>query len=204
MPSAEWGRARFQAGVRRPMSLETKSMPRAHAKAGNPKNPVVFFDVTIGGHPAGRVVMELFADVTRTAENFRQFCGEYKKNGMPVGYKGCVFHRVIRDFMIQGGDFVSGDGRGCTSIYGGEAFADENFEKKHARAGLLSMANSGANKNGCQFFITCNKCDWLDDKHVVFGAVIDGMLTVRKIENVTTGKNNAPRLEIKIVQCGEL
>eukprot|EP00954_Amorphochlora_amoebiformis_P002558 201338-Amorphochlora_amoeboformis.AAC.2 len=188
------------------MSLEKKSMPRAHPKSSNPDNPVVFFDVTIGGHASGRIVMELYADICpRTAENFRQFCtGEYQKSGTPVGYKNCIFHRVIKDFMIQGGDFMKGDGRGSMSIYGGEPFADENFEKKHTRAGLLSMANSGPNTNGCQFFVTCNKCDWLDNKHVVFGAVIDGMITVRRIENVQTGKNNLPRLEVKIVQCGEL
>eukprot|EP00467_Chlorarachnion_reptans_P024494 CAMPEP_0114525008 /NCGR_PEP_ID=MMETSP0109-20121206/22177_1 /TAXON_ID=29199 /ORGANISM="Chlorarachnion reptans, Strain CCCM449" /LENGTH=144 /DNA_ID=CAMNT_0001706525 /DNA_START=110 /DNA_END=541 /DNA_ORIENTATION=+ len=144
------------------MSLESKKMPKAHPKMGNPNNPVVFFDVTIGGVAAGRVVMELWADIVpRTAENFRQFCtGEYLKNGVPIGYKNCAFHRVIKDFMIQGGDFVKGDGRGCMSIYGGESFADENFIKKHTRAGLLSMANSGVNTNGCQFFVTTAKAEW--------------------------------------------
>ncbi|KYO30029.1 nuclease-sensitive element-binding protein 1 [Alligator mississippiensis] len=155
--------------------------------ASNPNNPVVFFDVTIGGQEVGRMKIELFADVIpKTAENFRQFCtGEFRKDGVPIGYKGSTFHRVIKDFMIQGGDFVNGDGTGVASIYRGP-FADENFKLKHSAPGLLSMANSGPSTNGCQFFITCSKCDWLDGKHVVFGKIIDGLLVMRKIENVPT------------------
>uniref|UniRef100_A0A8C4ZL51 Peptidyl-prolyl cis-trans isomerase n=1 Tax=Gadus morhua TaxID=8049 RepID=A0A8C4ZL51_GADMO len=141
----------------------------------NPNNPIVFFDVTIGGQDVGRVKIELFADIVpKTAENFR-------KDGVPIGYKGCTFHRVIKDFMIQGGDFVNGDGTGVCSIYRGP-FADENFKVKQSSPGLLSMANSGPGTNGCQFFITCTKCDWLDGKHVVFGKVVDGLLVMRKIE----------------------
>ncbi|MFT7804531.1 peptidyl-prolyl cis-trans isomerase H [Arapaima gigas] len=149
--------------------------------------------------------IELFADVVpKTAENFRQFCtGEFRKDGVPIGYKGCTFHRVIKDFMIQGGDFVNGDGTGICSIYRGP-FADENFKLKHSAPGLLSMANSGPGTNGCQFFITCTKCDWLDGKHVVFGKVVDGLLVMRKIENVPTGPNNKPKLPIVIAQCGEI
>jgi len=182
------------------------NIPRAHPNVQNPHNPVVFFDVTIGGHNAGRIVMELFADVVpKTAENFRQFCtGEYRKADVPMGYKGSQMHRIIKDFMIQGGDFLKGDGTGSMSIYGGVPFKDENFQLLHKEAGLLSMANSGPNTNGCQFFITCNKCEWLDNKHVVFGKVIDGMLTVRRIENVATGPNNKPKLPVVIAQCGEL
>jgi len=105
--------------------------------------------------------------------------------------------------MCQGGDFVKGDGTGCISVYG-DKFDDENFDLKHTGPGLLSMANSGANTNGCQFFLTCDACDWLDNKHVVFGKVIDGMLTVRKIENVAVGANSKPKLPIVISQCGEL
>ncbi|XP_050946914.1 peptidyl-prolyl cis-trans isomerase CYP22 isoform X1 [Cucumis melo] len=122
-----------------------------HVRPPNPKNPIVFFDVTIGTIPAGRIKMELFADIApKTAENFRQFCtGEYRKAGLPVGYKGCQFHRVIKDFMIQAGDFVKGDGSGCVSIYG-HKFEDENFVAKHTGPGLLSMANSGPGTNGCQ------------------------------------------------------
>ena len=177
-----------------------------HARAPNPANPVVFFDVTIGGVEAGRVKMELFADVCpRTAENFRQFCtGEHKKGLEPQGYKGAEFHRVIKDFMIQGGDFLKGNGTGCVSIYGSK-FADENFVGRHTGPGLLSMANSGPNSNGCQFFITCAKTEWLDHKHVVFGRVLgDGLLVVRKLEHVACGANNKPKLSCKIAQCGEM
>ncbi|RYG66464.1 peptidylprolyl isomerase [archaeon] len=170
-------------------------------------NPVVFFDVSIGGVAAGRIRIELFADVCpKTAENFRQFCcGEYRRNTLPVGYKACPFHRVIKGFMIQGGDFERGDGTGKLSIYG-SSFPDENFVLRHTGAGLLSMANSGPNTNGCQFFITCGKCDWLDGKHVVFGKVLDdaSLLVVRKIENVPSGPNDKPKLPVTIEQCGEL
>lgn len=177
-----------------------------HARPTNPKNPVVFFDITIGNVPAGRIKMELFADVVpKTAENFRQFCtGEHRKQGQPLGYKDSVFHRVIKDFMIQGGDFPKGDGSGCVSIYG-SSFDDENFTATHTGPGLLSSANSGPNTNGCQFFITCAKSEWLDGKHVVFGRVLgESLLVVRKIENVQTGANNRPKLVCKVVQCGEL
>jgi peptidyl-prolyl isomerase H (cyclophilin H) len=175
------------------------------AQRQNPNNPVVFFDVSIGGEEVGRIKLELFADACpRTAENFRQFCtGEFRKDGVPIGYKGATFHRVIKDFMIQGGDFIKGDGTGTTSIYG-MMFADENFIHKHSGPGMLSMANSGPHTNGCQFFITCAKCDFLDGKHVVFGHVIDGLLVMRKIENVPVGPNNKPKLPAVISQCGEL
>lgn len=168
-------------------------------------NPVVFFDISIGGQEMGRMKMELFADIVpKTAENFRQMCtGEFRKDGIPFGYKGCTFHRVIKDFMIQGGDILKGDGTGSTSIYGA-SFGDENFALKHNAPGLLSMANSGPNTNGCQFFVTCAKCDFLDGKHVVFGKVVDGLLIMRKVENVPTGHNNKPKLPIIITQCGEM
>mmetsp|Transcript_177 Transcript_177/g.771 ORF Transcript_177/g.771 Transcript_177/m.771 type:complete len:367 (-) Transcript_177:3032-4132(-) len=165
-----------------------------------------FFDIEIGGEPAGKIIMELRGDVVpKTCENFRQFCtGEHKKGGFPQGYKDVEFHRVIKDFMIQGGDFLKGDGTGCVSIYGSK-FDDENFVAKHTGPGLLSMANSGPNSNGCQFFLTCTKTEWLDDKHVVFGRVLgDGLLVLRKIENVATGPNNKPKLSCKISQCGEM
>jgi len=149
--------------------------------------------------------MELYSDVVpKTAENFRQLCtGEYRVNSRPQGYKGATFHRVVPNFMCQGGDFLKGDGTGSFSIYG-DKFPDENFQVKHTGAGLLSMANSGPNTNGCQFFITTAPCDFLDGKHVVFGKVIDGMLTLRKIENVPTGPNNRPKLAVKITECGEM
>ena len=168
-------------------------------------NPIVFFDVSIGGQAAGRIKMELFADVVpRTAENFRQLCtGEFKKMGEPVGYKGCPFHRVIKGFMIQGGDFLAGDGTGSLSIYGA-SFEDENFDIKHTGPGLLSMANSGKDSNGCQFFITTAAADWLDGVHVVFGRVIEGMLTVRKLEAVPTTPQNQPKVACVITECGEM
>ncbi|KAG6876027.1 Peptidyl-prolyl cis-trans isomerase H [Termitomyces sp. T32_za158] len=131
--------------------------------------PVVFMDINIGETPAGRLKMELHSDIVPKVPNF----------------------------MCQGGDFVKGDGTGSFSIYG-DKFPDENFKEKHTGPGLLSMANSGPNTNGCQFFITTAKCDFLDGKHVVFGHVIDGMLTLRKIENVATGPNNRPKLVVKI------
>lgn len=181
-------------------------------------NPIVFLDISIQGqhgtaaNAAGRIKMELFQDACpRTCENFRQLCtGEYKVDGKPTGYKGAPFHRIIHDFMVQGGDFCNGDGTGVASIYGGP-FADESFQLKHSSAGLLSMANSGPNTNGCQFFITCAKCDFLDGKHVVFGRVIDGLLVLRKIENVpTAGTANKPKvlcviqMSVIISECGEM
>ncbi|MCJ1464057.1 Peptidyl-prolyl cis-trans isomerase H, partial [Pseudocyphellaria aurata] len=175
-------------------------------------NPVVFFDLALGGEPLGRIKMELFADTTpKTAENFRQYCTGETKNaqGYPQGYKGSKFHRVvsgsgrianticIKDFMIQGGDFLNGDGTGSASIYGTKAFADENFKLKHDTAGLLSMANSGPNSNGCQFFITTVPTPFLNNKHVVFGKVVDGMDVVRKVENTRT-RGEKPATDVVI------
>mmetsp|Transcript_8558 Transcript_8558/g.11921 ORF Transcript_8558/g.11921 Transcript_8558/m.11921 type:complete len:185 (+) Transcript_8558:19-573(+) len=171
-------------------------------------NPVVFFDISIAGVSAGRIKMELFADICpKTAENFRQFCtGEHKKNSLPTGYKNCPFHRIIKGFMIQGGDFINSDGTGRHSIYG-SSFSDENFTLRHTGPGFLSMANSGPNTKGCQFFITCAKTEWLDGKHVVFGKLLDedSLLVMRKMENVpvSAGSNN-PKLPVTIDQCGEL
>lgn len=172
-------------------------------------NPVVFFDVSIGGKETGRITLELFADVCpKTAENFRQFCtGEYRKGNKPIGYKGATFHRVIKDFMVQGGDFVNGDGTGCVSIYGDIPFADESIGAlRHSGAGVLAMANSGPNTNGNQFYITCTQCDFLDGKHVVFGKVVnqESLLVVRKLENVPVTQESRPTTECKITQCGEL
>merc|ERR1711990_575493 len=140
-------------------------------------NPRVFYDVTIGGQNAGRITIELFADkVPKTAENFRALCTGEKgvgKKGKPLHFKGCSFHRVITEFMAQGGDFTAGNGTGGDSIYGPE-FADENFICKHTARGDLSMANAGPNTNNSQFFLTFIPCNWLDGKHVVFGKVVDG------------------------------
>lgn len=162
-------------------------------------NPKVFFDVTAGGSPIGRITMELRKDVApKTVENFRALCTHEKG----FGYKGSVFHRVIKEFMLQGGDFTAGNGTGGKSIYG-EKFADENFQLKHTEPGLLSMANCGPNTNGSQFFLTTVPCPWLDGKHVVFGKVVEGMDVVKKIESFgsQSGKTST---RVEIANAGQL
>lgn len=170
-------------------------------------NPVVFFDISVAGQVIGRLKMELFEDVVpKTSENFRQMCtGEFKRFEKPCGYKGASFHRVVPGFVIQGGDFLKGDGTGSISIYG-ETFRDENFVLKHDEPFLLSMANAGPNTNGSQFFITLAACPWLDGKHVVFGKVFDEKSEeiVMKIAQVSTGARERPNLPILIQECGEL
>jgi len=152
--------------------------------------------------------MELFADVVpKTAENFRCLCtgekGVGKTTGKLMCFKDTVFHRVIKGFMLQGGDFSMFNGTGGESIYGGK-FDDENLTLKHSNPGLLSMANSGPNTNGSQFFITCATTDWLDGKHVVFGQVLVGMKIVRQVENLPVGRNDRPKAEVKVFECGDM
>ncbi|WP_351235766.1 peptidylprolyl isomerase [Streptomyces sp. NPDC002133] len=157
----------------------------------------VFFDITINDQPAGRIVFTLFDDIVpKTAKNFRELAtGEHG-----YGYEGSSFHRIIPDFMLQGGDFTAGNGTGGKSIYG-EKFADENFQVKHTKPGQLSMANAGANTNGSQFFITTIVTDWLDNKHVVFGEVVEGMDLVKQIESLGS-RSGAPKAKVTIAKSG--
>ncbi|KAI3993137.1 hypothetical protein MKX01_009880 [Papaver californicum] len=173
------------------------------------KNPHVFLDISIDGAPKEKVVIELFSDVVpKTAENFRALCTGEKgigaSTGKPLHFKGSIFHRIIKGFMAQGGDFSRCDGTGGESIYGGK-FADENFKRVHDQPGLLSMANAGRNTNGSQFFIIFKATHHLDGKHVVFGKVKQGMEIIRKMEQVEVVPDSAkPVGSVKIVDCGEV
>ncbi|KZT10445.1 uncharacterized protein LAESUDRAFT_755952 [Laetiporus sulphureus 93-53] len=161
-------------------------------------NSNVFFDITVDGKPLGRVVFKLYDDVVpKTARNFRELAtGEHG-----FGFKGSAFHRIIPNFMLQGGDFTRGNGTGGKSIYG-EKFEDENFTLKHTKPGILSMANAGKNTNGSQFFITTVVTSWLDNAHVVFGEVIEGYDTVVKKVEALGSASGTPKAKIVIANSG--
>jgi peptidylprolyl isomerase len=173
-------------------------------------NVTVFFDITIGGASAGRIEMELFNNACpKTAENFRALCTGEKgtgRSGKPLHYKGSSFHRIIKQFMCQGGDFTRGNGTGGESIYG-DKFADETFSGpcgKHTGKGCLSMANAGPNTNGSQFFLCTVDTNWLDGKHVVFGQVKKecfGVLDAMEAVGSQSGSTSKP---VVIADCGQL
>ena len=160
----------------------------------------VFMDISIGGEKAERIVIGLFGEVVpKTVDNFYQLCTHEKG----FGYRQSSFHRVIKDFMMQGGAFTRGNGTGGKSIYG-EKFPDENFTVKHNGRGWLSMANAGPNTNGSQFFITFTQTPWLDGKHTVFGKVLEGLEVLDKVENCDTDGRDRPQQDIKIEDSGSL
>jgi len=180
---------------------------RYFSTAAKKANPRVYFDINIDNAPKGRLTFELYADtVPKTAENFRKLCvgdaGDAKSAPAKLHYKGSGFHRIIPGFMVQGGDFTRGNGTGGESIYGVK-FPDENFKHKHDTPGLLSMANSGPNTNGSQFFLTTVETPWLDGKHVVFGKLINGQAVLNAIEYCGT-QSGKPSKKVVISDCGEL
>lgn len=194
------------------MPAESNEVPQEATPEVKPEvvaaRPLVFLDIEVAGEGhMGRIIIELYNDIVpKTAENFRALCtgekGEGKTSGKPLHYKGSIFHRVIQKFMLQGGDFQNANGTGGESIYGAK-FEDEGFSVKHDVPGLLSMANSGPNTNGSQFFITTIETPHLDGKHVVFGKVLKGLHFVMDIEKMET-ESDKPKKDVIIAECGEI
>lgn len=181
------------------IKAENKEKPAAARKKPSVRLPRCFLDVSMDGQPLGRIVIELRADIVpKTAENFRVLCTGEKG----IGYRGCKFHRIIPYFVAQSGDFLRHDGSGSYSIYG-RTFEDENFKLKHNSAGVVSMANYEPNTNGCQFFITLGDAPHLDNVHVAFGHVVDGMKIVRKIGKQGTWRG-MPKKKVIIENCGQI
>ena len=188
-----------------PSSPATSSTTTPSSSSPSSNNKPVFFDISIGGRPPQRIEFELYDTVTpKTAANFRALCtgekGVSPHTNKPLHYKNTHLHRIIPQFMLQGGDTTRGNGTGGESIYG-ERFADENFKLRHDRPGLLSMANAGPNTNGSQFFITTVVTSWLDGKHTVFGRVVKGMEVVKEVEKLGSGSGQ-PKEKVQIVDCG--
>ncbi|KAK9825188.1 hypothetical protein WJX81_005135 [Elliptochloris bilobata] len=175
-------------------------VPRAWAEQAGPEvTDKVFMDLTVGGKPAGRIVLGLFGkDVPRTAANFKALATMEKG----YGYRETEFHRVVPNFVLQGGDFERGNGTGGRSIYG-RTFADENFSIPHAPF-VLSMANAGPNTNGSQFFITTADTPWLNGKHVVFGKVLEGQKLVKELQYLPVDFFSRPKERLKVAACGAL